>query len=171
MWTIVPVVGPTPGRRYGLSLTYTKPYLVVFGGNTGQEAVNDYWCLKVEPPFAWLKLESKTEIPSPRVYHSAALCNSGSANGMVVIFGGRGPDQTAKNDTWGLRRHRDGRWDWVKAPYKTGPVVATARYQHESMFVGPAMVIIGGRSNNVNETLGLEVYNTETSEWFKFQCL
>ena len=35
MWTIVPVVGPTPGRRYGLSLTYSKPYLVVFGGNTG----------------------------------------------------------------------------------------------------------------------------------------
>ena len=32
------------------------------------------------------------EIPSPRVYHSAALCSNGSANGMVVVFGGRGPD-------------------------------------------------------------------------------
>jgi len=36
------------------------------------------------------------------------------------------------------------------------------------MFIGPVMVIIGGRSNNVNETLGLEVYNTESSEWYKF---
>ena len=61
-----------------------------------------------------------------------------------------------------------GRWDWVKAPYKAGPIVATGRYQHEAMFIGPAMVIIGGRSNNVNETLGLEVYNTESSEWYKF---
>jgi protein phosphatase len=37
---------------------------------------------------------------------------------MVVVFGGRSNDSNALNDTWGLRRHRDGRWDWVKAPYK-----------------------------------------------------
>jgi len=43
---------------------------------------------------------------------------TGSANGMMVIFGGRGPDNNALNDTWGLRRHLDGKWDWVKAPYK-----------------------------------------------------
>jgi len=35
MWTIVPVIGTTPGRRYGHTLTYTKPFLVTFGGNTG----------------------------------------------------------------------------------------------------------------------------------------
>ena len=38
--------------------------------------------------------------------------------GMIVIFGGRGGDQSALNDTYGLRRHRDGRWDWVRAPSK-----------------------------------------------------
>jgi protein phosphatase len=63
-------------------------------------------------------LECKTEIPVARVYHSASVCTSGSANGMVVVFGGRSNDSNALNDTWGLRRHRDGRWDWVKAPYK-----------------------------------------------------
>jgi protein phosphatase len=47
-WTIVPVVGPTPGRRYGHTLTYSRPYLVVFAGNTGQEPVNDFWCLNVD---------------------------------------------------------------------------------------------------------------------------
>jgi len=35
IFTVVPVVGITPGRRYGHTLTYTKPFLVVFGGNTG----------------------------------------------------------------------------------------------------------------------------------------
>lgn len=40
-WTVVPVVGTTPGRRYGHTLTFTKPFLIVFGGNTGQEPVND----------------------------------------------------------------------------------------------------------------------------------
>ena len=75
--------GTTPGRRYGHTLTFSKPYLVVFGGNTGQEAVNDCWCLNVEKsPFSWLKIEkNKGELPIARVYHSAALCSKGSANG------------------------------------------------------------------------------------------
>jgi protein phosphatase len=37
---------------------------------------------------------------------------------MIVIFGGRAGDTAALNDTWGLRRHRNGLWDWVRAPYK-----------------------------------------------------
>jgi protein phosphatase len=64
-----------------------------------------------------------------RVYHSAALCNTGSANGMMVVFGGRTADQSALNDTWGLRRHRDGRWDWVRAPYRVNGETPTHRYQ------------------------------------------
>lgn len=93
-WTVVPVVGPTPGRRYGHSLTYTKPYLVVFGGNTGQEPVNDCWCLNVEKsPFSWVKIDcEKGELPTARVYHSASLCTTGTAAGMVVVFGGRSND-------------------------------------------------------------------------------
>jgi len=55
-------------------------------------------------------------VPPPRVYHSAALCQSGTAAGMVVIFGGRGLDNNPLGDSWGLRRHRKGHWDWVKAP-------------------------------------------------------
>ncbi len=46
----------------------------------------------------------KNDLPTVRVYHSASLCVSGSASGMVVIFGGRSNDQVALNDTWGLRR-------------------------------------------------------------------
>jgi len=58
-WNIVPVVGKTPGRRYGHILSYSKPYLLTFGGNTGTEAVNDFWCLNVEKsPFAWTKLSN-----------------------------------------------------------------------------------------------------------------
>lgn len=117
---IVPVVGSTPGRRYGHSLVFSKPYLLIFGGNTVQEAVNDVWCLSVEKaPFSWIKLDCGRESPQVRVYHSAALCQNGSATGMMVCFGGRTADQSSLTDTWGLRRHRDGRWDWVKAPYKT----------------------------------------------------
>jgi len=35
---------------------------------------------------------------------------------MIVIFGGRATDNNPLNDSWGLRRHRNGSWDWVRAP-------------------------------------------------------
>ena len=72
--------------------------------------MNDCWCLNVEKsPFIWTRFEIKPENPMARVYHSASNCTSGSANGMIVVFGGRSGDQSALNDSWGLRRHRDGK--------------------------------------------------------------
>ncbi len=47
-WTIIAIVGNSPGRRYGHTLSYSKPYLIIFGGNTGSEAVNDCWFLNIE---------------------------------------------------------------------------------------------------------------------------
>ena len=92
-WIVVPVVGTTPGRRYGHSIVFSKPFLVVYGGNTGNEPVNDVWTLNVEKaPLYWTKLEIESEAPCIRVYHAAALCNTGTANGMMVIFGGRTVD-------------------------------------------------------------------------------
>eukprot|EP00831_Metopus_contortus_P052665 TRINITY_DN44222_c0_g1_i1.p1 TRINITY_DN44222_c0_g1~~TRINITY_DN44222_c0_g1_i1.p1 ORF type:complete len:190 (+),score=29.02 TRINITY_DN44222_c0_g1_i1:123-692(+) len=130
-WIIVPVIGPTPGRRYGHIMIFCMPYIVTFGGNTGTDPANDVWCLSAERgPFSWIKIQCHSEAPSARVYHSAAQCLSGSATGMMVLFGGRGTDQSSLNDTWGLRKHRSGTWDWVKAPYKAGSVIPTSRYQH-----------------------------------------
>jgi len=39
------------------------------------------------------------------------------------------------------------------------------------MFVESALLIIGGRTNQVGEKIGIEVYDTENSEWFRFPCL
>lgn len=89
----------------------------------------------------------------------------------MVIFGGRTSDSSALNDTWGLRRHRDGRWDWVPAPYKTNTDSPTFRYQHSTLFLGPLMIVIGGRTNTVGEVVPLEVYDTESSEWTSFTSL
>lgn len=129
-WVLISVIGTTPGRRYGHSMVFCKPFLLVFAGNTGNEPVNDVWCLNLEKsPFSWQKIDcSYGEAPMVRVYHAASLCNTGSANGMMVVFGGRTADQSALNDTWGLRRHRDGKWDWVKAPYKNNEK-PSCRYQ------------------------------------------
>ena len=95
----------------------------------------------------------------------------GSATGMMVIFGGRTGDQGALKDTWGLRRHRDGRWDWIKAPYKSGTEEPLARYQHSTIFVGTLMIVLGGRTNTVGENVLMEIYETENSEWKKFNSI
>ncbi|OMJ71427.1 hypothetical protein SteCoe_30361 [Stentor coeruleus] len=169
-WMIVPVVGITPGRRYGHTLVFSKPNLIIFAGNTGSETINDVWTLNVErSPFAWSKVEVNSPPPA-RVYHSSALCSTGSASGMMVTFGGRAVDQSALNDSWGLRKHRDGKWDWVKAPYKTS-IAPTHRYQHTTLFIDSLMVVVGGRTNTVGESVPLEVYDTESSEWFRFNSV
>ena len=60
--------------------------------------MNDSWCLNIDKqPFFWTKLDCKGDIPAPRVYHSADVCQSGAAAGMIVIFGGRRGDKSDQN--------------------------------------------------------------------------
>jgi hypothetical protein len=83
-------MGTNPGRRYGHTITFSKPFLIVFGGNNNVEVVNDCWTLNLDKsPYAWQRLECKSESPAARVYHSSSICTLGSANGMIVTFGGR----------------------------------------------------------------------------------
>lgn len=84
---------------------------------------------------------------------------------MMVIYGGRRKDGQVMNDMWGLRRHRNGTWDWTKAPYKGNP---KDRLQHASLFCGNFFINIGGRSGVDGDNLPIEVYDTETSEWHTF---
>lgn len=163
-WSIVPAVGLTPGRRYGHSLCYAKPLILVFGGNTSAQALSDVWAMDLsEPSYLWMKLAVEGTGPCARAYHSSALCLSGPAANMMVIFGGRGEAASSLSDMWGLRRHRDGRWDWILAPAKSqGPI---GRYQHSAVFVDCYLVLLGGRTNSVQDSVPLEVYDTNTSEW------
>lgn len=166
-WMIVPTTGVTPGCRYGHSLVYFKPYIILFGGNNGVETLGDAWLLNIDSsPFAWMRLSTDGDTPPARTYHSASLCTSGCATGMMVIFGGRSADQTLLNDAWGLRKHRDGRWDWVVAPVRASTEPPLKRYQHCSLFLGTLLFVVGGRTEQASE-IGLEVYDTETSDWLK----
>ncbi|EZG78491.1 serine/threonine-protein phosphatase, partial [Gregarina niphandrodes] len=166
-WMTVPISGPTPGRRYGHSMNYYKPNLIVFGGNNGQQSLNDIWYMDVvQSPFLWnqVHIPPGDKKPPERVYHSADVCRDGPANGMLVIFGGRTTNNEPMKDVWGLRQHRDLSWDWVAAPVKKGSL-PEARFQHSAVFIGTKMFVVGGREQDVSKMLSTAMYDTETCEW------
>lgn len=58
VWNVINVSHKTPGKRYGHTFSYTKPYLIVFGGNIGEKSVNDCWILNIQkPPLVWTEVK------------------------------------------------------------------------------------------------------------------
>ena len=56
-WVKVPVGGNKPDPRYGHSMVFFKPYILVVGGNIGNDPSNDVWMLSIDKsPFSWKKL-------------------------------------------------------------------------------------------------------------------
>lgn len=92
-WVKVPVGGEKPLSRYGHSMVFFKPYILVIGGNIGNEPSNEVWFLSIEKsPFFWKKIDfdpSQMKIPSPRVYHATNIWKSQDKGDMVLLFGGR----------------------------------------------------------------------------------
>lgn len=167
VWSEIKVNGEKPGPRYGHSLTFAKPNLILFGGSNGSETMNDTWCLNIlNNLFQWVKLDITGPMPTPRVYHSADLCQFGGANGMIIIFGGRNSQSQTLNEVWGLRRHRDGKWDWTRPPEKSDQVAQLDRYQHRSIFYGSLMFNVGGKINDSICNNFISVYDYEHNKWY-----
>jgi protein phosphatase len=167
IWTEVKTTGDKPGPRYGHALAFCKPNLILFGGSTGTETMNDTWCLNIsEKTLTWSKLEISGILPSPRVYHSADLCQYGGASGMIIVFGGRDVEGRTLNEVWGLRKHRDGKWDWTRPPEKQDSVAPLGRYQHRSIFFGSLMFNIGGKINESICNNLFSVYDYEYNKWY-----
>jgi protein phosphatase len=56
IWEIKVCKGPSPGARYGHVMAYLKPYLIIYGGNTGSEAVGDIWKIDITGNATWEKV-------------------------------------------------------------------------------------------------------------------
>ncbi len=170
-WVKVPVENAKPTSRYGHAMVFFKPYILVIGGNIGNEPCNEVWALSIDKnPFFWNKLEFKELEPAARVYHTSCIWRSTNKVDMVLMFGGRNNKNVALNDMWGLRRHKNSLWDWVKAPIKNENYQPMERYQHTMLCSNNLALLVGGRNNNINDRneVPMEVYNLETSEWHSF---
>ena len=174
IWSEIRVVGPTPGQRYGHSLIYLNPFFLLFGGNFNPNLSNEVWIINTQnSPSQWEKIifDNNNLVPCPRLYHTCAICPSGNCSGMMIIFGGRDSNEKPLNDIWGLTRHRDGKWSWLKAELNNGYEMKS-RYNHSMVFYNELMIVLGGRGfhhhSNGNNPLPIEVFNTETNYGYNF---
>eukprot|EP00915_Cephaloidophora_sp_WS-2016_P000693 GHVH01000901.1.p1 GENE.GHVH01000901.1~~GHVH01000901.1.p1 ORF type:complete len:840 (+),score=104.86 GHVH01000901.1:72-2591(+) len=179
-WQILPTSGPGPGCRYGHMMAYSKPNIIVIGGNNGIKALSDVWTLDIEcANLQWHQVSFPEDKPKPvpRVYCGGDVVREGGASSMVVIQGGR-RDGVTLDDLWGLRQHRNRSWDWVPGPSKnkvdseSGRTVVEAfglgRFQHTCIAIGTKVLIIGGRSSSPSTLLPTVSYDTESCTWSNF---
>lgn len=54
-WLKVPIEGQKPGPKYGLTIVYFKPFIVIFGGNIQNVPCAEVWTMNVDnQPFRWV---------------------------------------------------------------------------------------------------------------------
>ena len=170
-WYKIPTEGPGPGKRYGHVIIYYEPYLLIFGGNLGNSLTNKIHFTSINvndiaQPIRWnvLKTIDNSPLPPPRIYHACSICKYGGALNMIIVYGGRNDKGSPLNDCWGLRKHRNGTWDWVLAPYEDG-YEPQKRFQHTITFYYNFLIVIGGRNTPENKQIPIEIYDTQTSKW------
>ena len=154
-------------------MIYEDPYLLIFGGKLSNSLTNKiHYALinknSIFQPIKWniLKTTENTPVPPPRVYHACSICKYGNASNMIVVHGGRNEKGIDLDDCWGLRKHKNGAWDWCLAPYEKG-YVPMRRYQHTITFFYNFLIVIGGKNNSEINQFPIEIYDTKTAKWFK----
>jgi len=79
-------------------MVYLKPHLIIYGGcNADGSLKNDLWIVSLDKTPAWNLIEIKGNCPTPRMYHTMALCKHGPAKNMIFLFGGRGENKVVYN--------------------------------------------------------------------------
>jgi protein phosphatase len=165
----VPIEGITPGHRYGHSMVYIMPILILFGGSGKNEIMNDVWVLSTDKtPFKWDKVNITGLNPASRVYHTANLYKVAGNAEMMIIYGGRDKEGTSLNDLMGLKKDNNGDWEWCEFPKtssNTDPY-PIGRHQQCAAFFGPFLFVVGGRVSKDQATF--DVYSMNKLKWYRF---
>ncbi|KAH7282378.1 hypothetical protein KP509_35G027800 [Ceratopteris richardii] len=137
-WHRLVVQGLSPGPRYGHVMELIQQrYLIVVGGNNGKKYLSDTWSLDTATkPYEWRRLEPEGDTIPSCMYATA----SARADGLLLLCGGRDGSGMPLDSAYGLVKHRDGRWEWVRAP----GVAPSPRSQHAAAFVGSRLHVTGG---------------------------
>jgi len=186
-WMLVPIEGQTPGPRYGHSMVYILPILVLFGGSSSgnslqkNEIMSDVWIFATDKtPFKWIKLDLKNYSsfnPSARLYHTANVyMKYNGVSDAMILFGGRDNNNVSlkdlnilhKNDSSGNNSNNESeKYIWTNIQPENSDIQPIQRHQHSSAIFGPFLFVVGGRaSNNIQTTF--DVFSFISKKWFRF---
>ena len=174
IWTKIKTEGPTPGGRYGHSLTFLNPYFVLFGGNFNPNLSNEIWIININDTndvCQWIKInysDDKDNIPVERLYHSSEVCNYGKYKNRLIIFGGRDSKNNPLNDLW-ILDIKDDQGEWTKILPKNNNSL-TPRINHTMLFYENLLIILGGKTSTLSP-VPIEVFDTEENQCYKFKNL
>ena len=178
-WSQINSDGERPGQRYGHSLNYLDPYLILFGGNLNPKLMNDIWLMdmNLKEKYTWVKIDISENIPEERLYHSSCICQEGDYKNKLVIFGGRNTQNKPLNDLWilNLKKPEENKeeekiaanWDELKPENNNNFI---NRINHSMLFYGHYLLIFGGKNPTPN-SLPIEVFDIEKKQLYKFQKL
>jgi len=178
-WMQVPIDGQTPGQRYGHSMVYIFPNLILFGGssNSGQNRKNvimkDVWIFTIDKTsFNWIRLDTESNsMLTARLYHTA--CVYQKINGeseSLVLFGGRDSQNVSLKDLCLLTKIKDNNkefYQWIYVTPKNNDPAPISRHQHSSTMFGPFLFVIGGRSSHTPNTT-FDVFSFKSNSWYRF---
>ena len=170
-WMKVPIDGPTPGPRYGHSMVYIMPLLVLFGGssssNQRNEIMNDVWVFGTDvTPFKWQKIQPRGPSPSARLYHSSCVYVRYNSNtNAMILFGGRDGQNSSLKDLYILKKERND-YEWIPIQSATNEVVPIGRHQQCATVFGPFLIVVGGRASPNQATF--DVFSFISKKWFRF---
>lgn len=167
-WSAVSPAGRGPGARYGHTLAFSQPHLVLFGGKGPRGELADLWVLDLESlPLSWSEVrpERGAHWPSPRAYHAAVVTDEGRHQGEMFVFGGRSAAGKALGDAWSLSR-LGSRWEWQEVQAVKGEA-PEARCMHSCAASGTRLLVIGGcrAGAAAGEPLPSAIFDVEARAW------
>ena len=178
-WFQINTEGERPGQRYGHSLNYLNPYIILFGGNLNPKLLNDIWLMDVtkKEKYFWIKIDIKGDIPCERLYHSSAICPEGMYSNKLIIFGGRNSQNKPLNDLWALslkdtentmgQKKIEINWEQLSPD---GDENFLSRINHSMVFYKHYLFFFGGK-NPSPRPIPIEVFDMEKNKLYKFKKL
>jgi hypothetical protein len=132
---------PPPSARYLHAAVYdpVRDRMVVFGGYSTRDLVNDVWVLSLAGTPEWSQLSPAGTPPSARHLLSAIY---DPVRDRIVLFGGLDRAIGYLDDVWALSLGAIPSWSRI-VPTGTGP---SARARHSAVYdpVGDRMIVFGG---------------------------
>ena len=176
-WSQINSEGTRPGQRYGHSLNYLDPFIILFGGNLNPQLMNDIWVMnmKKKEKYTWIKIDIKGDIPVERLYHSSCLCPEGKFMNKLICFGGRNPQNKPLNDLWALtlkntensigEQKIEASWTQIMTEGEDNFI---HRINHSMLFYKHYLFLLGGKNPSPNP-IPIEVFDMENNKLYKFK--